>query len=85
MHAQHHWPDAVSTSLWPYAMCTASHVFNDAPTLQGNNKDKTPREIFTGVKISAEIRHHHTFGCPVYVTEKSLQQGKLLAVWMARA
>jgi hypothetical protein len=86
LHAQHHWPDAVATSLWPYAMRTASHVLNDAPTLQGNHKDKTPsREIFTGVKISAEVRHHHTFGCPVCVTERSLQQGKSLSVWMARA
>jgi hypothetical protein len=68
LHAQHH---------WPYAMRTASHVFNDAPTLQGNHKkDKTPREIFTGVRISAEVRHHHTFGCSVYITERSLQQGK---------
>jgi hypothetical protein len=77
--------DAVATSLWPYAMRTASHVFNDAPTLQGDHKDKTPREIFTGVRISAEVRHHHTFGCPVYVTERSLQQGKSLSVWMSRA
>jgi hypothetical protein len=68
--------------MWPYAMRTANHVFNDAPTLQGNHKDKTPREIFTGVKISAEVRHHHTFGCPVYVTEISLQQGKSLSVWI---
>jgi hypothetical protein len=75
LHAQHHWPDAVSTSLWPYAMRTASHVFNDAPTLKEDHKDKTPRELFTGMKISAEVRHHHTFGCPVYVTERSLQQG----------
>jgi hypothetical protein len=85
LHAQHHWPDAVATSLWPYAMRTASHVFNDAPTLQGDHKDRTPREIFTGVQISAEVRHHHTFGCPVYVTEISLQQGKSLSVWMSRA
>jgi hypothetical protein len=85
LHAQHHWPDAVATSLWLYAMRTASHVFNDTPTLQGDHKDKTPREIFTGVRISAEVRHHHTFGCPVYMTERSLQQGKSLSVWMSRA
>jgi hypothetical protein len=66
-------------------MQTASHVFNDAPTLQGDHKDKTLREIFSGMKILAEVRHHHTFGCPVYVTERSLQQGKLLSVWMTRA
>ncbi len=73
LHAQHHWPDGVTTNLWPYAMQTAGHVFNDAPTLKGDHKDKTPREMFTGMKISAEVRHHHTFGCPVYVTAKSLQ------------
>jgi hypothetical protein len=84
LHAQHHWPDAVATSPWPHAMRTASHVFNDAPTLQGNHKDKTPWKIFTGLKISAEVRHHHTFGCLVYITERSIQQGKSLSMWMAR-
>jgi hypothetical protein len=48
LHAQHHWPSAVAASLWHYAMRTVSHMFNDAPTLHGNHKDKTPtRETFT--------------------------------------
>jgi hypothetical protein len=85
LHAQHHWPGGTTTNLWPYTMQTASHVFNDAPTLKGDHKDKTPREIFTGMKILAEVRHQHTFGCPIYVTASSLQQGKSLAVWLARS
>jgi hypothetical protein len=85
LHAQHHWPEATSTSLWPYALRTACQVFNDAPTLKGEKKDKTPQELFTGTKISAEVRHHHTFGCPVYVLAAPLQAGKSLTAWMARS
>jgi hypothetical protein len=85
LHAEHHWPDTVKTSLWPYAMLSASHIFNDAPTLKGAHKDKTPREMFTGVKILAKVRHHHTFGCPAYVTATKLQEGKTLPAWMSRA
>jgi hypothetical protein len=32
----------------------------------------------------AEARHHHTFGCPVYVTEAKIQAGKSLPAWMSR-
>jgi hypothetical protein len=60
-------------------------LFNNAPTLKGANKDKTPHKLFTGTKISAEIRHHHTFGCPVYVLQNALQAGKSLPAWLLRA
>jgi transposase InsO family protein len=85
LHAIHNWPAAVEINLWPYALRTACQVFNDAPTLKGDHKDQTPRELFTGTRISAEVRHHHTFGCPVYVLAAPLQSGKSLAAWMARA
>jgi hypothetical protein len=55
LRVEHHWPEATSTSLWPYALCTASQVFNNAPTLKGDQKDKMPPELFTGMGISAEI------------------------------
>jgi hypothetical protein len=85
LYAEHHWPDAVTTSLWLYAMQTASHIFNDALTLKGAHKYKTPKEIFTGVRILEEVRHHHQFGCPAYVTANQLQAGNLLLAWMSRA
>jgi hypothetical protein len=85
LHAKHHWPAVTSTSLWPYALRTACTIFNDAPTLKGNHKDRTPFELFTGMRVSAEVRNHHTFGCPVYVLANPLQGGKSLAAWLARA
>ena len=85
LHTQHHWPEATSTSLWPYALHNACNVFNNAPTLKGVHKDKTPHEFFTGMGISAKLYHNHTFGCLVYVLATPLQQGKSLATWMARA
>jgi hypothetical protein len=85
LHAEHHWPEATSTSLWPYALCTACTVFNDAPTLKGKHKDDTPLELFTGTRISAEVRNHHTFGCPAYVLANQLQESKSLPAWLSRA
>jgi hypothetical protein len=72
LHAKHHWPKATTTSLWPYALRTACTVFNKAPTLKGQHKDSTPLKLFTGTKVSAEVRHHPTFGCPVYVLANEL-------------
>jgi hypothetical protein len=85
LHAEHHWPDAICTSLWPYAMRTACQLFNDAPTLKGDQKDRTPEEVFSGTSISAEVRHHHTLGCPAYVTANAIQSGKSLPTWMSWA
>jgi hypothetical protein len=85
LHAEHHWPNAICTSLWPYVMRTTCKILNDAPTLKGNQKDRTPEEVFSGTSISAEIRHHHTFECPAYVTESEIQLGKSLPTWTSRA
>jgi hypothetical protein len=60
-------------------------VFNDTPTLKGEHK-KTPRELFTRTRISAKVRHHHAFGCLVYVLAAPLQSGKKsLSAWMSHA
>jgi pullulanase/glycogen debranching enzyme len=52
---------------------------------KGPHKDRTPHEVFSGINIAAETRHHHTFGCPVYVTATQIQAGKSLPAWMTRA
>jgi hypothetical protein len=78
LHAEHHWPEATSTS-------TACAVFNEAPTLKGKHKDDTPLELFTGTRISAKVRNHHTFGCPAYVLANELQENKSLTAWLSRA
>jgi hypothetical protein len=85
LNAQHHWPEATLAHMWPYAVCTACTMFNDAPSLKGERKDSTPFEQFASMKILAEPQHHHTFGCPVYVLDNVLQQGKSLKTWMSRA
>jgi hypothetical protein len=37
------------------------------------------------MKVSAELRHHHMFGCPVYVLDSKLQSGKSLKAWLTWA
>jgi hypothetical protein len=55
LHVEHHWPEATSTSIWPYAFRTACTIFNDAPTLKGPNKDSTPFELVTRMRVSAKV------------------------------
>jgi hypothetical protein len=71
IHAMLSWPDIIQENLWPFAMQLAADVHNSTPTLSG----LTPEEIFTGVKGRNRLQDFHTFGCPIFVLDPSLQQG----------
>jgi hypothetical protein len=47
----------------------------------------SPEEIFSGVKanISEIVRRLKVWGCPVYVLDPTLQDGKKLPKWVPRA
>jgi hypothetical protein len=82
-YAQRKWPQAISTHLWPYALRAASDTGNSLPRL---NQQQSPIEIFSNVKVRPNLRHHHPFGCPVYVLDGKLQSGqKAGKKWTDRA
>ena len=80
-HAQRQWPSAITTNLWPYAMNMAADLHNHLPRA---GSDSTPLEIVTGSKIAPSMRHFHHFGCPVYVLNSKLANGKKAAKWEDR-
>ena len=84
LHANKRWPNTITTNLWPYAMKMACEVFNNSPNL--SRKDyKTPVQVLSNTDISINPKHYNTFGCPVYVLNSKLQEGKPFGKWKQRS
>jgi hypothetical protein len=77
IHATISWPDIISDTLWPYALRLAIDLHSSTPTISG----LTPEEIFTGIKGRNCLPDFHSFGCPIFVLEPSLQQGHKIPRW----
>jgi hypothetical protein len=75
LHARARWPAAVHFTLWPYALCNAALLHNSLRVLE----DGTSRlELFSSIRVGANMRHVHTFGCPVFALQNALASGKQL-------
>jgi hypothetical protein len=76
MHAS--WPEAVHFALWPYALRNAAHLHNNLPVLE----DSTSRlELFSLISAGSNLKHVHTFGCPVFALQNVLASGNQLPHW----
>ena len=87
VHASLHWPNNSSTDtsrLWGFAMEQAVFNWNHLPNKAIGNF--TPMELLTGMKSD----HHDwnrvkTWGCPVFVLDPTLQDGKKLPKFQRRS
>jgi hypothetical protein len=83
LHAQHRWPNAINTHLWPFAIKMANDLSNRSPAIQSGI---SPIELFSQVEIAPKVKHSHTFGAPVYVLDNALQTtGSGIPKWRSRA
>jgi GAG-pre-integrase domain len=82
LHAKTRWPDAVNSFLWPYAVRKGAVDFN---TIKKKTETLSPLEKFSNVKVQFQPRHHHTFGCPMYVLDTRLQSGSKVDKWESRS
>ena len=75
LQASIHWPDASDLELWPFALAHAIYIWNHLPK---RDNLLSPIEIFSGTKVDnyARIQRSHVWGCPVYVLDPKLQDGK---------
>jgi hypothetical protein len=64
LHAQHMWPDAINTFLWPYAVRYA--VFNLNKVKKGD-QEQSAVELFSKEILDINLQDFHTFGCPAFV------------------
>ena len=83
LHAAIYWPDEADLLLWPMALEYAVHLWNHTP---GRESGVAPLELFSGTKVdSAVLRNSHVWGCPAYVLDPTLQDGKKLPKWKPRS
>ncbi|KAG7368580.1 reverse transcriptase RNA-dependent DNA polymerase [Nitzschia inconspicua] len=84
LHQALHWPEHAQLDLWPFALEHAVYLWNHLP-----KKDSllAPIELFTGSTF-ADYSHLHSsrvWGCPAYVLDPKLQDGKKLPKWNPRS
>ena len=83
LHAGIHWPDLVNSSLWPMAMEYAAYIYNHTPNMESG---QAPIDIFTRTVVPRQrLLDLHVWGCPAYVLEPKLQDGKKIPRWKPRS
>ena len=83
LHSAIHWPDVADAALWPLAVDHAVRLFNLMP-----NPDNglSPHDLFTKTRWrQSEFQNFHVWGCPVYVLDKTISDGKKLPRWKPRS
>jgi hypothetical protein len=83
LHAAIHWPEETMMDLWPIAMDYAVYLWNRVPC-----KDSriVPLEILCGCKRDKKIlRSSHVWGCPSYVLDPKIQDGKKILRWQPKS
>ena len=83
IHAAIRNPEFVEVSLWPFALSHSCHVWNSVPKLRGFS----PLELLScsvSERNNNDLRHLHTWGCPVYILEYDVAVGKKIPKWSPR-
>ena len=84
LHLRIHWPDEFDPSLWPYALDYAVYIYNHLPF--DVRDGLSPEDVFSGVVSGCgPLRRLRVFGCPTYVLDPRLQDGKKIPKWQPRA
>ena len=74
IHAAIHWPDMADPVLWPMAVNHAAFLKNHLPE---ETTGFSPTEKFSRSKWDWKHLHDlHVWGCPVYVLQSSIADGK---------
>ena len=82
LHSAMKWKDGIDSTYWPLAVQYATYIYNHFP----NNQGIAPADLFSGVQVPRhKLRDLHVWGCPVYVLDPTLQQGKKLPKWQPRS
>ena len=83
LHQVFHWPEFFDMRLWPFVVSHVAYLWNHLPNA---SHGLTPLEIFTGTKQGVNVLwNEKTRGCPAYVMDAKLQDGKKLPKWNPRA
>ena len=83
IHSALSWPRANDLELWPFAFQHAVHIWNHIP----GRDNLAPEEKWTGTRFKdyRHLRRLRPWGCPAYVLDPTLQDGKKLPKWDPRS
>ena len=84
LHSAIHWPDVVDVTLWPMAVALSVYLHNHMPNMETG---LAPVDVFTKLRSwqQHKFQNLHVWGCPVYVLDKSIADGKKLPRWQPRS
>ena len=83
IHSGIHWADVADPTLWPMAVKYACYLFNHVPS---HTTGLSPADVFTKTRWPQKrFLDLHVWGCPIYVLEKSLQNGQKIPKWKPRS
>ena len=82
LHSAIHWPEVSHPSLWPMAVQYATYIFNKVPD---PSTGLCPDNLLTKTRWKHRKFHNlHVWGCPLYVLDKTISDGKKLPGWKPR-
>ena len=83
LHALIHWPEHVSLDLWPFAIKYAVYLWNRLPR---GKSGLSPSELYFDTKsVYQELHAAKVWGCPAYVLDPRIQDGKKIPRWNPRS
>ena len=79
LHAAIHWSEVANAQLWPFAVQNAALLYNQMPN---KSTGLSPHDIFMKTRWHhSKFQDFHVWGCPVYVLDKTITDGKKLPHW----
>ena len=84
LHFVLHWPQLADEDLWPFAVDYSVYLWNNLPA---RHISISPKEILTDSLFANHnhLQRSHVFGCPVFVLDPRLQDGKSIPKWSMRS
>jgi hypothetical protein len=83
LHSAVHWPDVADAALWPLAVDHAVKLYNLMPNPETG---LSPHDLFTKTRWrQSDFQNFRVWGCPVYVLDKTIADGKKLPRWKPRS
>ena len=70
LHAKRHWPEMITTMLWPMALKVAEERLN---SLSLDVDGKTPLSKWSDTDCQIFVKDYHAWGCPAFVLDGRLQ------------
>ena len=78
-HSAIHWPEAADAELWPLSVLHATYLWNRIPR---EDTGRSPLELFSRkVWSPCKFQDLHVWGCPTFVLEGSLANGRSIPRW----